>query len=402
MGHSLTLLVLCTVTFTLADNSCMLSQKDTLKCKNIIPTDLLDGVTRVELVSSSIVFASSLFKGKGWNNITSLEITSNGIKEAVLFKASCFETLVRLTNLQLHLLKVLLDKDTFKGLHNVEVLDLTNSTNIQQSDLIGVLSASCLPKLRTLIIAGTGIYYGYFLNEDFWKQMEKLKISYLGISYVRADIVNMTAFLIHSKYVRTLIARGLYIGTFYEAGKTFNVLTKIRVLDISKSSMLGLVTCVVSQYSGYKDITINLERLRAFSAVQNLLIDGLCDGLKISLQNIRNISFKSDVSFNLKSLSLNNNGLVHVDVIFSGHFPTLTWLSGSGNMMEYLNPNVFRGICALKNLDLSMNKLETMNRENITQFQVLLTPLSNLRYINLARNGLLSIPNEFFYKQQQN
>lgn len=406
MGHSLTLLVLCIFSFTLArgilekETSCMLSKNDASKCYYFIPKHLPDGVTRVELILSLNVtnIRSSHFEGKGWSNITSLVIISSSFTEELRFSAGCFGTLIRLKELHIHVIRSLLHTDAFSGLRSLEVLDLTNSTDMTRYDLLKVLAASSLPKLRTLIIAGIGIEYGYTMDEDFWAQIEKLKVSYLDISYVRTNTFNATALIIHSKYLRTLIARGVSIGLFLEPEVSFDVLTKVEVLDFSGISNIGKAACVVSRFSDYKNMVLSLDKVKALSTVRDLYIDSLCNGQGVvhNFTNLRNISFESTVPVNLESLSVNKNGLAYFDVTFSGYYTKMIQLSASDNLMEYLNPNVLLSLYSLNNLDLSMNKLESMNRQNAMQFQALLKPLSDLRHFNLLRNGLLSIP-EFFF-----
>ena len=69
------------------------------------------------------------------------------------------------------------------------------------------------PNVNKLILTRAGYENGYDVDDEFWSQIEDWPISYLDLSFVRANVLNLTSFFRRCKHLRTIKMKGIYVAT---------------------------------------------------------------------------------------------------------------------------------------------------------------------------------------------
>ena len=380
---------------------CNLNSDTTMECFNHIPDSIPDGIVKVVLKDfpTGIIVTTDMFAGEGWNRVDSLSMHRQSETDTIRLDDECFQKLTLLEELHIHIVTISVHSGAFKGLKGVKVFDLTNATRIASGDLKrAVLVDGVLPNLEQLILSRSGYVNGLLIDEDFWKQIENRPIWYLDMSYTQAKLFNFTSMLNHCTTLRQLIFRGIYLQTI-SWDNVKKPLCNVEVIDLSYVYVPSLIYCSMSLVSDIHVKDVDLNRFSPMVNVRELIWNNMCAATKGPMhyfKQIRNISFVSNSSWSLTSLSFNDNRLAYLDVEIVCQHPMLDSLSISGNLLEYINPKLMHCLSTLTNLDISGNRLSLMCIRNSSQFETLFEPLTILKNISLARNGLTTLPNIIF------
>jgi len=381
--------------------ACSLNSDTTMECFNHIPDSIPDGIVKVVLKDfpTGITVTTDMFTGEGWNNVLSLSMDRQSETETIRLDENCFRKLTHLEELRIHIAAIGVHIGAFKGIHGVKVIDLTNATRLTYGELnFAIVANGVLPNLEQLILSRSGYVNGLRFDEDFWKQIENRPIWYLDMSYTQATVINLTSMLNRCKQIRQINARGLYPQTISWDG-VYKPLCNVEIMDLSYVYVLSFMFCSITLVSDIYDLHINLSHFSPIVNVRELIMNSMCAAIKGPMhyiKNIRNISFDSQYSWKLKSLSLDNNRIAYVDVEIVCQHPMLESLSLSGNMLEYINPALMHCVSTLTSLDVSGNRFDLMSTRNSSHFEIILAPLMSLKNISIARNGLTTLPDTFF------
>lgn len=265
------------------------------------------------------------------------------------FQSNCFETLIGLRELYIHVPKITFEIGAFKGLSELKVLDLSNSSSISQNEMVrSILATGTLPGLHTLIMPWTGIGEGLDLDEPFWHEIGIRPISYMDISYVRANVLDRLAMADNLANIKTFVIRGISVGTLIRAEALYTRRPNISVFDMSDTYIITSNFCTLTQITTDIGVIANMDLFEFLSNVQEIHANNMCslNGLDTFhyIRNVRNVTFKSHVSWNVKSLTLNKNRFAYMDVTVLGNYSTMESLSLSDNLMEYLHPNILSSV----------------------------------------------------------
>ena len=96
----------------------------------------------------------------------------------------------------------------------MEVLNFANSSGLWNEELTSeVLAPQIFPNVNKLILTRAGYENGYDVDDEVWSQIEDWPISYLDLSFVRANVLNLTSFFRRCKHLRTIKMKGIYVAT---------------------------------------------------------------------------------------------------------------------------------------------------------------------------------------------
>lgn len=74
-----------------------------------------------------------------------------------MFRRSGFEPLSSLTEIHIHSTRTLFLRESFDGIDQLKILDLTNSSNLSEDQLFDIINISYISHLETLILANPGV-----------------------------------------------------------------------------------------------------------------------------------------------------------------------------------------------------------------------------------------------------
>lgn len=281
-----------------------------LECKNHIPPNLPETVQSVviESTQADIRISKQMFAAAGWSNISVLVISGGHFTREIIFETNCFVSLTELRELRIHVVPHFFSQGTYNGLEQLEVLDISNSTVVKQKDLISVILAeNSLPAMEKLIMVSCGTTLRLDFDEEFWRLIEQRPISYIDLSQTQVRTFNVSAFFQYCKNVRTLIARGLYVGEYLGNSAQCNSACDIDVMDFSNAYLPGFLLCFASSWSNENSLVVDLNRYKAVSVLRDLSLDGVCPAVASSrinyFRNLRNVTFVPNFLWKLRKLT---------------------------------------------------------------------------------------------------
>lgn len=123
-------------------------------------------------MEKDIFITSVLFNGSEWSNVSSIHFTCACITNRLVFERSCFEPVSNVTSIHIHSSRTVFYRGSFGGIDQLKMLDLTNSTNLNEDQLFDIIDRRYIPHSETLILANTGVDSEmYSLNEYFWSMI---------------------------------------------------------------------------------------------------------------------------------------------------------------------------------------------------------------------------------------
>ena len=323
------------------------------------------------------------------------------INSKIYIRNDSFINLVNLETLVINIVKNDFENRAFIGLGNLQVLDISNSTDISNTELKGMLAPQRIPNLQSLSMKKLGVgKAGLKLDDHFWSMVNKTSLSYIDLSDVQAVSSDLRSLLQHCDHIETVIFRNLVTGLVIEArGSKYPPCKKLRTFDMSGMITPGLHVCFFDlTIANIHDIPYNMDELTPLANAETITADNLCNSRfgKRRFKNITGVRIVSNISFHLKEVSLKKNNLVYLDVEVLSGMPPIESVSLAENNIEFLSPGLLASIHTLHHLDLSYNSLGLMSTRNETKFRELMKPLFNLVNISLANNMLSYLPSDFF------
>ncbi|XP_060600918.1 toll-like receptor 4 [Ruditapes philippinarum] len=391
---------------------CVEDNNKTFTC-NFIPKTLPVGVTTVHLNLSlvgNMYLNKSTFIDHSWNKVKLLEINVDLPSRAghLILQDYCFNGLEQLKELRMHMeCSFYTNPNTFLGVKDVGVLDLSRSVQLTLKDLIPALNGSDkLPELNKLILSKCSRdSQPLSFDNQLIDVLQSKKIQYLDVSSTDIKTINFTAVFKRLAFLEVLDASysniGFFISSYLEQGD----MKRIKFVDLSFVNLPKKVfhlppgRLVIENTNTSFSKLSNQENAKLFLTPEIVNASGIIP--HVSSIWIKNVNFTVDVdplTFT-KELIMRQNNLrwLDVNVICENFkFSSFSRMDLSENGMQFLHPNLLSCFPNLQKLDLSSNQLVKMSRENIGLFETLFSGLRYLKKVNMSKNSLNTLPKKIF------
>ncbi|XP_056292119.1 toll-like receptor 8 [Pseudoliparis swirei] len=297
----------------------------------LIKRECFDSGRVLDLSSNNLFFITPK-QFQGYENIACLNLSGNGFSAAP--NGTEFSTLPNLTYLDLSFNKIDLAYDNaFNELKQLKVLDLSNNDHYFKA-------------------------YGITHNLNFTQNLPALRV--LNMSH--NSISTLTTKRMYSKSLTELQFTQNRLGTLWKENDgsyemLFTNLTNLTILDISCNTIAKIPDSV------YEYLPPNLITLRIN---HNSLTDFTWDKLKFFHQlQILDLSFNSlsnvtsiNSNISLTFLDLSHNNIFHLDNWFLKGAKSLTTLNLSNNKLTTINQSTFQSKSQIQTLFLQKNPFQ--------------------------------------------
>lgn len=388
------------VTIKMCHIKCSCDIKYFMECDNVSISEVSvpDLVKTVVLKNFDVstLKKGTFIKAPNWSFVNTLFIY--GKFGLVLYNHS-FEGLLRLKNLHFHHNHLTsLERLAFKYLHQLETLDLSETSLVLPKDVMLALKFGDLPRLRRVFLRNLGggnlqsIQLGYNFLSSLTKSGSR-NITYLDLSKMTVDLIDYRNILKFGlcNSLRTLIMRNCtFVRLDYMSSDQCK---SLEVVDISGSFLPTMNLTLTDSYfmcqilkfaSSVKEYFFN----NIFKSNPNMVVI-----LHHYLLDLRNCPLE------IKKLSVSENTLKWLDVsvlLNNSTTESFQWVDASHNQIEYVSPSLLEALLSIKHLDLAINRLYIMQEQYPEQFERLFNSQKMLKNISMANNNLLRLPENMF------
>ena len=378
-------------------NGCICEEKS-IRCLRIIPDNIPPEINDVQLYKiPAEELVSRRFCSVSWShNIT--HFTISGVHGFLNLNHDVFVCFNKLESLHLHDGKILnFSPITFNGLHTLSTLDLSGCDQIYVKDMsTALMHPSILPLLSTVILVQTGSRRNIELTQEIidevgLREIREVDLSQTQILYqpVNLDPICDTIRVINLSY------------TSFDSESDWRNWTRecdsLEVLDVSGMNY-------PNTHHGPKNLNIsNFDIVLDFQTFFSIIPVSFFRSIKkffISSafgpdHHIRfsNCTFRVEMNNSLTEWHMSNSGLNLLDVEVILKHNNMQYIDLSFNGMEGISPKLFSNMLQLTNVDLSVNKLFSMEQ---TSFSELFAKNLLLEEVNLSGNNLNEIPVNMF------
>ena len=283
-------------------------------------------------------------------------------------------------------------RNSFVGLDNVVVLDLTGCSRILSEMIYIALSErTILPKLSRLILANVANAWGSFkVTQNFtnvlgYRNITELNLSSTTVSFHVDDFSPLCDSL-----TTVNISRDFILDSDLNDNVPCNSLRTIDLSSVHFPKSRQLPT-----HMKIENIDIDISRQtqrRMYDTVSTIFANNL-----ISREHVISI-INCSVTLPDNSLTeahVTEYNVPHFDLKLKTNSSNLAYLDLSANSIETIGRDVFSNLKRITKLDLSNNSLSKCNSFDET-FNVLFQNNQELETVNLANNGLTYLPKESF------
>lgn len=325
------------------------------------------------------------------------------------FGQGCFTGLDRLEILQIKVNHILLSEKAFDGLPALTKLAFYDCLKMNSDQFLSAFATNSLLKLETLIVQGSFLEgeSGVVLSTKFWKAVSKRPIFYLDFSRTEIQYFNFTAFVENCDKVKvTKVAHANFDGV---SGKYEGLVCRsLKVIDISYTTWPSKVFHCKSYHDlDLSNWPTGIDSYSSFRYVKSFIADALCpvSGHSNGVQyvNITHLRLKTNFSWQVEELAVRNTNVQTLDLGLDCNTPNIHFkkIDFSNNTLEYISPNLLQCLSRLEYLDLSKNYLYKMSRDNSSLFEQILWPFLNLRLVSFSGNQIEIIPKMTFIKNKK-
>ena len=392
---SLHLTVVTLAENTPTGNDCFLNTT-TLTCSRV-PTDIPDKIREVFLRDINIENDVLDFSGRGWENITLLNIQSvKGVSFKDRERQPVFKELSKLRRLEFHGKNLNhLDEETLLGLPDLETLDLSYCNRLKFSEVKKLFT------LNSSLVNLTSLLVGFLdntpvtLDEYFITNLGKRPVETLGLQGLSLFKVAFQSMHGLCNSVKLLNLSGsIYFPDLDLEGKGLISCPSLRTLDMSRTPTRRWALKYQKPFKERK-VDIGLEYYPSLATIyaDDLFFDvpGFTvreNGVIYRFKDSRNLA-------NLKHLYIRHNKIQWFNVTCDNCDKFgLELIDVSSNGLEYISPNFLRNVTTLEEINFSDNKLQVM--QYFSDFEVIFKTFIKLRKINLSDNEFSFLPKHIF------
>lgn len=389
--------------------SCRRDHYSIFSC-NHIPKDIPTGVLEFRLeteIFDKLSFNTSRFASDSWDGLKSLKITGKKPTNIVL-SDNCFNGLQFLHELHIHVWNPELFENTFLGLLNVEILDLSECGKLNIRTLkVAFNGEVILPRLKKIVLSNWNKYKGSISLDDCVEMLLPRNISWIDISNSQLSFLSSIS-IKKLKSLKVLNASYTVISDWNDTDEAPSDLRHIEVLDLSHATLPFKALPVIPGRNVFRNIYFNfsmarLQHFRQMFAIETVNLSDIVPDF--SSIWVYNLSVKIDVDplIFTKNINLQQNNIKRLDTLLlcdNFYFQSFQFMDISNNGLEFLNSAFLFCARNIVHLDMSRNKLYKMVDENEIMFQNLISTLEYLKVIKISENGFQSIPSNFFNRSQ--
>ena len=285
---------------------------------------------------------------------------------------------------------------TFAGLTNVSVLDLTGCPGIDSDEFYNALSdETILPKLSHLILVGFRAWGPFKITQDFVNIIGVRDIVDMNLSFtpLTTDINDLTP-------VCDTLRRLNISNTIISKSKFYKNITcpSIRIVDVSGAHFPNIK--IVPKLLKLAHLYLGTGRfpLPILKTVTTIYANSLISpDHEISFLNC---TFDVSTENDIREVHTSNYNVPTFDIELKPHPDHLNYFDLSSNRIETVGPNIFRSLPKLTKLDLYNNKLSKCTSFSET-FSSLFRHNVKLQELNMANNGLASLPRDTFARNMR-
>ena len=363
-------------------------------CNDCIPLTVPDTVDEIVLKAlHGYRLAAHEFCNVSWANVKMLSILNDFDEpSANIIVDYAFDCLNKVETLKLTIgdLRVL-NANTFYGLLNVRVLDLTGCSRLETPALTTALSLNTvIPNLNQLVLSNMGsVYSGIQLSQEFIDVLAQRNITELNLSssFVETENIPFGRLCETLQIFNFSNTRILYTSTIPRVA-----CESLQVVDLSGTQFSQ--TIIIPKNLTIKDVKWLWDRAETsefFSRVRVLLLN---NALPVDHHiYIYNSTFIFAVNNSLAELHFGGMNIPIFELEMGFRPNRLTYFDISNNRIERLGPNTFRSLEHLKKLDLSNNKIGMSTTDTFT---IVFRNNTKLMSLNLAYNDLVYLPEKVF------
>ncbi|KAL1514147.1 hypothetical protein ABEB36_003454 [Hypothenemus hampei] len=332
---------------------------------------------------------------KGLSNLETLELTSSFERDDLpyeVFHALRSVNYLYLDHNNFHYLK----PDSFDALHEIEYLNLdSNKIQFIPSTLFKV---SVHSKLNCIVLSNNELSY---IESGTFTDLEKLEIIWLNDNKIREIKMESFTRLPHLSIVFlknneiTTISQNAFsnLPSLKQLDLQYNQLSKISLGQFFNLNTTLVLNCSYNQITScHSDYSVKLDALdlrhnRFLTVPKCLENTPLLRKLNLDYNNIESLESNNFIQLTaLERLSLHRNNIANVDKKAFAGMQNLQILDLSKNSISYLHNQQFSDNQKLRILNLKKNGLTYLPREVFAE--------SQLEFLDISYNSLSVVPRE--------
>ncbi|KAL4218597.1 Toll-like receptor 7 [Mactra antiquata] len=390
------------------NSTCSLST-ETLTC-NYVPEEIPDGVLSVTIKDFMLdkdlfVTHDELFQSESWKNVKYLTFKDDQDISSTRFilKDATLINLHQLKMLRIHMNSILIfEPNAFLGLENVNTLDFTGCTGLHLYRLRKALNGlDKVPNLEHLSLQGVYSYDGLNFDRTFISCLHGKPLKTLDFSKTHIASFEVAFLWTISDLEFINVSRVTFeVSDSYQFANVTPADVHRMGVDISYSTAGSLANPFSSNTFANLKIPFVEDSIpwSLYFALRMLNISGFNVGQPCRLYNIEIWSVHK-FKILINQLIAKRNKLQRLDINLdcdNFDISSIIHFDLSENTLEYLHPSLPNCMTGLEHLDLSVNNLNDMLKENEQLFGQLLNNTERLKYISLASNQLVDLPDDFF------
>jgi len=353
-----------------------------LLCHDVIPehihidTDLVS----ITCFKRNNVITEPTFQGRGWGNITSLELFSHAdSSREILVKTRGLSRLKHLKHLRIHHPVMVIEESAFLGLHHLISLDLTDVINVTPGQLLANINAEYFPNLEKLtrVRTGTNSSIEFEFGDLFWRFIDNSQIRFIDISGMNIANFSIYQLLKQCTNLQVFKTEGTLFSSVNIVVKNFTPCYKLRVNFATAVIKKIRLMCSDSKNFFQKRATFELTQSYRLLHAKFRIIENACSAyiFELSVEHLildSGVQLISEDIWNITSLSLRNNRLINIYIKHLIVNSTLRELSLANTSLVFIHPEALSRITSRIYLDISLNNLQVMNVHHPLLFERLL------------------------------
>jgi hypothetical protein len=335
-----------------------------MTCVNGIPVSVPQGVTTLRI--EGLDLDNDRFeKDPAYSGITRLTIFASAGRA---ISEEYFDTFINLEYLGIHGEELRsINSTAFVGLDNLTALNLSSNPylNISYiSESINCEFRRVLPKLEMLSVAYISTLHTtpMNLNEDFYRSLTTGRtVRYLDISGVNIALLDFHVYYNYAcNSIETFIATNAVISNIaIDYFVAFVTCTSLKTLDLS-----GVIIPATRTKFSFKIYNFFCFALTFFYNVEYLMLGNMNTQEYLTIDSYTLTMQGCPMKF--RKVIFSNNKVKCVNMTVTLHEVTresFEELDASFNAIEYISPDVLKPSVNIKIMDLSHNKLGTMEKK---------------------------------------
>lgn len=401
------------VKLNISETGCEVRGIRSLICKVLpkkVPRGIEEVVSQYTCHQSGIIDLET-FKDVSWKQVKVLQIEDNeyvnktDVHSIIEIKSHGFSALINLEELHLNSLYLKkMERYSLKGLHSLRLLDLDRCPwlSFDQSVLPMLAESTELQELQEVSMRSINTFTderAFSLNSSFFNTTMFKQIQRFHAGENTIDQLDLSSLQRNSAcdYLQEVDLSKSKIEAMNDILLWKPICPNILNFNLHSAILPDRAVRFFDEGFIPKEVSVNSSNFLTFIySIEAIDLTGILpDENKGFLKNGTILRLSETTDWKLRKVNIGHNYLKIVNLTILCKGILIDELNITGNEIEFINPNSISCLTSMKILDLSHNRLGTMERNYPDLFKELLLPFDALTYLDLRHNYLTYIPEDF-------